>query len=166
MRIGIDIKELVELQEKLDNVVYKNHNIKNMKDVFEQRKLALAVEIAELVNEVKCFKFWSFKRGDNKEKIGDEFADVLHFALSCAIYLKSKKCKFVFSDNEYNDKELSIKFLELLNLASNLKTAKDCGVFLEKLFGITKSLKISVNEIFEFYKKKNLVNLERQKNNY
>ncbi|MDE5553349.1 MAG: dUTPase, partial [Malacoplasma sp.] len=78
----IKINEFFLLQEKLDNVVHKNHNIKNPMDVFIQRKLALAVEIAELANEVKCFKYWSVKKEDNKEKIGDEYADVLHFILS------------------------------------------------------------------------------------
>ncbi|MBD5445910.1 MAG: hypothetical protein HDR31_01160 [Mycoplasma sp.] len=162
----IKINELFLLQEKLDNVVHKNHNIKNPMDVFIQRKLALAVEIAELANEVKCFKYWSVKKGYNKEKIGDEYADVLHFILSHAIYLNSKKNEYSISGKIYDKQDLTKFFLKLLELSSQLSNPSDCEIFLSIFFEISTSLSLSVDDIINFYKNKNDVNLQRQKNKY
>lgn len=162
----IDIKELFILQKNLDDIVHSNHNIKNPMDVFIQRKLALAVEVAELANEVKCFKYWSLKKGDNKQKIGDEYADVLHFVLSHAIYLNSKKTGYSISKKVYDKKQLSNFFLKLLELASKLSNASDCEKFLSILFELSPSLDLSIDDIFSFYKSKNDINLQRQKDKY
>lgn len=164
--LQINIKELFLLQKKLDNIVHNNHNIKNPMDVFIQRKLALAVEVAELANEVKCFKYWSLKKGDDKQKIGEEFADVLHFALSHAIFLNSKKSEYSISGKIYDKKELSSLFLKLLELASKLLNAWECEEFLSILFELSPSLDLSIDDIFNFYKNKNDINLQRQKDKY
>lgn len=162
----IKINELFLLQKNLDILVCANHKIEDPMSVFVERKLALAVEISELANEVKCFKYWSLKKGDNKEKIGDEYADVLHFVLSHAIYLGSKKEEYEISGKIYNKKELSQMFLNLLKIASTLSSAKDCEEFLSILFEIAPSLELSISDIDTFYKNKNNVNIQRQKNNY
>jgi dimeric dUTPase (all-alpha-NTP-PPase superfamily) len=39
------------------------------------------VEIGELANATRCFKYWSLKGPEPKEKILDEIADVIHFWL-------------------------------------------------------------------------------------
>lgn len=48
----------------------------------EKRLLALLVELHELANETKCFKFWSVNPNGKKDKILMEYVDVLHFTLS------------------------------------------------------------------------------------
>ena len=48
-------------QRILDAHIHKNHNITYAK-VMNERIVALATELAELANEVRCFKFWSYKK--------------------------------------------------------------------------------------------------------
>jgi dimeric dUTPase (all-alpha-NTP-PPase superfamily) len=56
MQIKIDLSEIFDQQVKLDKHIQSNHNLR-YEDVLEELKLALAVEMGELANEVRCFKF-------------------------------------------------------------------------------------------------------------
>ena len=46
------------------------------------RIMALQVEVSELANATRCFKYWSRKPPENKERILSEYADIFHFLLS------------------------------------------------------------------------------------
>ena len=69
----INIKELYSLQASLDAEIARNHNV-TYESTFERRLLALIVEIGELANETRCFKYWSNKESSPKEVVMDEFA--------------------------------------------------------------------------------------------
>lgn len=55
---------LFSKQEKLDQYIIENHQLHDQ-DLFEEKMLALLVELGELANETRCFKFWSEKRHQN-----------------------------------------------------------------------------------------------------
>ena len=63
----INLNALFERQRKFDEFIHKKHQL-TYKKVFMETKLALFVELAELANEVKSFKFWSIKGSGPKEK--------------------------------------------------------------------------------------------------
>ena len=67
MQIKIDLSEIFDQQVKLDKHIQSNHNLR-YEDILEELKLALAVEMGELANEVRCFKFWSFKLPSEKKQ--------------------------------------------------------------------------------------------------
>ncbi len=52
---------LFKMQKELDSYIESNHNLANH-DLFDDKYLALLVEIGELANETRCFKFWSNKK--------------------------------------------------------------------------------------------------------
>jgi dimeric dUTPase (all-alpha-NTP-PPase superfamily) len=52
----IDLTDILEAQKILDKAIQNKHNV-NYKNEFEELKLALFVELGELANEVRCFKF-------------------------------------------------------------------------------------------------------------
>ena len=68
----INLNALFERQRKFDEFIHKKHQL-TYKKVFMETKLALFVELAELANEVKSFKFWSIKGSGPKEKILEEY---------------------------------------------------------------------------------------------
>ncbi|KNF06942.1 dUTPase [Gottschalkia purinilytica] len=84
------LKELLELQKELDDrIIEKKYNPSDMGQLnylhemmLPERLLALQVETSELANATRCFKYWSDKGPEPKERILDEYADVLHFVLS------------------------------------------------------------------------------------
>ena len=56
MKTNINLSEIFDQQIELDKHIHSNHHL-SYDDIFEELKLALAVELGELANEVRCFKF-------------------------------------------------------------------------------------------------------------
>lgn len=84
----MQLKIFYEMQKELDNTVIKNRygqEIVHESDhvaFLTQRLLALQVEVSELANATRCFKYWSNKQPESRERVLDEYADVMHFFLS------------------------------------------------------------------------------------
>src|SRR5690625_912237 len=72
------------MQSNLDEYISKNHNLEN-ESLFEEKFLALLVELGELANETRCFKFWSTKSSSERETVLEEYVDNIHFLLSIGI---------------------------------------------------------------------------------
>ncbi|AIW03685.1 nucleoside triphosphate pyrophosphohydrolase [Bacillus phage Pascal] len=54
-----NLKELFEIQAGLDAEILKNHPIQPGEDRLEKKHAALLVELGEMFNEWRAFKFWS-----------------------------------------------------------------------------------------------------------
>ncbi len=78
------LTEMYEKQYELDMEIAENHHI-SYDETKKQRVLALLVELGEFANATRCFKFWSFKPSESKERVLDEYADGLHFLLSIGL---------------------------------------------------------------------------------
>ncbi|RUL56397.1 MULTISPECIES: dUTP diphosphatase [Lysinibacillus] len=76
----MEFKELFEMQRQLDAFIEQTQNVN--RDVFKEKGLALMIELAELANETRCFKFWSTKGPSERAVILEEFVDSIHFLLS------------------------------------------------------------------------------------
>ena len=76
-----NLHDLFLAQSQLDETIAKNHNV-TYKNTLIRRIMALTVEVGELANATRCFKFWSNKSSEPKEIVLDEYADGLHFLLS------------------------------------------------------------------------------------
>ncbi len=74
----IDFIELFKMQKELDLVIQEKHDV-SFENTMTRRSLALFVEIGELANATRCFKYWSYKPSESKERVMDEYADGLHF---------------------------------------------------------------------------------------
>ncbi len=161
----INLKEILELQRELDFNIETKHNI-NKDDVVNKKKLAFIVELCEMINVNRCFKFWSVKNNYDREKLGDEFVDCLHFILSLSLYYKMEKTEFNILENNYDKDQLTDKILDLIKASTNINDAHDCEVIIIKLFELCKTFDFTWKDIIDFYKKKNDINHQRQKDNY
>ena len=77
----IELEELFKAQAELDATIAKNHQI-SYETTRHRRIMACLVEIGELANATRCFKYWSNKGKESDDIVLDEFADGLHFFLS------------------------------------------------------------------------------------
>lgn len=78
----MELRDLLEKQKKLDKFITERYDpLMDQKDFLVDNLLGLQVEVSELANATRCFKYWSNKAPESKEKILDEYADVLHFFL-------------------------------------------------------------------------------------
>jgi dimeric dUTPase (all-alpha-NTP-PPase superfamily) len=125
--VELDLKDIIEAQQILDKVVHQRHNVTYSK-IIEELKLALFVELGELANEVRSFKFWSIKNASEKKVILEEYVDGIHFIGSLSI-AHDIKPKFILNDtiSILNKKDLTIAFnrlfksMEVLNTSSGIK---------------------------------------------
>lgn len=80
----MNLINLFELQENLDEIIRKEHGLEG-ESLLSQKILALQVEIGELANETRCFKFWSNNKLSNSKIILEELANSLYFILSLGV---------------------------------------------------------------------------------
>lgn len=79
----MNLTRLFQMQKELDAFIENTQQIS--RDVFQEKGLALMVELAELANETRCFKFWSTKGPSERAVILEEFVDSIHFILSLGL---------------------------------------------------------------------------------
>lgn len=161
----MNLEKLFAMQEELDSYIQTNNEINE--DLFEKKGLALIVELAELANETRAFKFWSAKGPSEREVILEEYVDSIHFLLSLGIEKDLNMLK------EWPD-PLSEQDLTAIFLKAN----KSILEFLEKhsmstyqkvwsCYGaIADILGFSYEEVLEAYVAKNQKNYDRQKEGY
>src|SRR5690625_2367570 len=68
------------IQKGLDDTILKEKEITIPPDKIN-KIVALLVEIGEMANETRCFKYWSNKEPSKKKVILEEYVDCMHFLL-------------------------------------------------------------------------------------
>jgi Uncharacterized protein conserved in bacteria len=156
---------LFPLQKALDETIQKDHSV-TYDSTHYQRLLALLVEIGELANETRCFKFWSEKGPSPKERILDEYADGMHFFLSLGIPLGVEKMTHKWRPDQ---KELTLQILKTYDLVAALLEsydAKHYAIAFGSYLNILPLLGYEGEEAIEAYQRKLAVNYQRQKDHY
>ena len=161
----IDFTPLFNKQKELDLAIQVNHNV-TYEDTMERRFLALNVEIGELANATRCFKYWSNKKSESKERIMDEYADGLHFLLSLGVANGIKETSFEY---EESDEDLSFLFNNMYSLISifkensNEENYRNC---FKNYLKIAYKIEMNKDDIFASYLLKLGENYHRQETNY
>lgn len=161
----MNLEKLFELQKELDYRILKQHHLEDQ-PLLQKKILALQVELGELANETRCFKYWSEKEPSPKDIILEEYVDCLHFILSVGI---EKDFCDVILDLKHVEYPLTDQFLNLYIDVNDfvICSSKDHYITLfEDFFNIGTSLGFTESEIEDAYLKKNNVNHERQSNGY
>lgn len=160
----MNFKELFEMQAQLDSFIQKNQQIN--RDVFLEKGLALTIELAELANETRCFKFWSTKGPSKREVLLEEFVDSIHFLLS----LGNEKGYRLDAWPEIQKKEdLTNWFLQTQHAILSFIHEPSEEHYFEvwKAYGVLAyNLGFTLEDIIGAYIEKNEKNYERQRTGY
>ncbi len=119
----IDFIELFKKQKELDLEIQEKHDV-TYENTMTRRSLALFVEIGELANATRCFKYWSYKPSESKERVMDEYADGLHFLLSLGIALNVKNTIYEQKESEEDLSTLFVKMYESISTFVESKKKK------------------------------------------
>ncbi len=149
-------------QSELDKRIHADKNV-DYSSTLVERKLALLVELGEFANATRSFKFWSIKASESKERLLDEYADVLHFLLSLGL-----------AKNFRVEKAPKIKALSTLIFDVYQKfeafliseSLPDYKSAFASFLAISKVTNFSESDIISAYLQKNAENFKRQDNNY
>lgn len=161
----MNLRKLFDLQKELDIRILSEHNL-NDKTIFTQKALALQVEIGELANETRCFKYWSTKGPSEKHIILEEFVDCLHFILSIGLDKNYDDIEIKSSDYLI---DITEQFLALFIDVNDflICTSKDNYITLfEDFLTLGNTLGFTNEEIMDGYLRKNSINHERQATGY
>ena len=162
---NIELKELFEAQAKLDARIAKDHNV-SYESTRDRRIMALIVEIGELANATRCFKYWSNKGSEDKEIVLDEYADGLHFFLSLGIDIKTSKDVYHITKHQG---DLTKQFHLIYHNIDNFYKKQDDKSFIktfQSFFNLLPLLGYRWISLKNSYYKKLQVNYDRQNNNY
>jgi dimeric dUTPase (all-alpha-NTP-PPase superfamily) len=163
----MNLEKFFEMQKSLDAHIEKKHGLEK-EDLFEKKLLALLVELGELANETRCFKFWSLKPSSSRDIILEEYVDGVHFILSLGIEMEFDKMEFL-APNEVQANSVTAQFLAVYQTANEFARTRNLEQFAKLLtdyLGLAASLNFTTKEIEEAYFRKNEVNYERQKKGY
>lgn len=162
----LDFKEIFLLQSQLDKTIQENHKV-SYPQIHEKLKLALLVELCELANEVRFFKYWSNKKPSPKSVVLEEYVDGIHFITSLCL---SKKANSLFNINDKYKKadkdELTKLFLDLSSKIKSLDSVSKIKDWYKNYLILGIKLGLSIKDIQKSYINKNKINFKRQENNY
>lgn len=161
----MDLTDLFKKQAELDAVIAKNHNV-SYATTRDRRIMALIVEIGELANATRCFKYWSNKGSEPKEIVLDEYADGLHFFLSLGIDIKTSKTSY---NRTKHQKDLTAQFHEIYHRIDVFYKKQDDNSYIkafQAFLNLLPLLGYRYKDLLNAYYKKLGVNYNRQENNY
>ena len=78
----METKDYLQLQSVLDQII--RSNIDPGKDVLNEKLIALSAELGEFFNECNTWKYWKKNKTINREKLKEEYVDILFFMFSIA----------------------------------------------------------------------------------
>jgi len=185
------LTELFQIQKKLDERIIKEHGLEG-RDLLDKKILSLQVEIGELCQNWRGFKFWSkdqeprtkAERPVFDESIGEhvfvkvnplleEYVDCLHFILSIGTELKSEHVRWFKNGKsiDFSYSSITDQFNRLFEIVGevNVSTDYECEEY-EELFytfiALGVLLRLDWEQIEQAYMDKNKINIERQNNGY
>lgn len=163
----MDWQKLFQMQKELDTYIENNHDLSEA-NLFHEKHLALLVELGELANETRCFKFWSTKPGSDPQVILEEYVDVLHFLMSIGLekgYTYQSEDKIVIEENRtesdyfYNVYDAAITY-------RNQPTDENYQQLFQISLQLGNKLGFTDEAIQKAYLSKNEVNYQRQDQGY
>ncbi len=164
----MQLQKLFEMQRQLDDYIMKDRV--EPSDLFEKKALALLVELAELANETRCFKFWSNKGPSEKAIILEEYVDSIHFILSLGIIVElDDLADWPQSDQLRRNLSLTDLFIETNAAIQGFiykKTEHNYLKIWEHYDALAKKLHFTNEEIMQAYLDKNQENYNRQNTGY
>ena len=158
---------IFKMQKALDSHIESQHGLEN-EDLFNRKVLALLVEIGELANETRCFKFWSVKPSSERNIILEEFVDGVHFILSLGIECGYEDIESI-TPNRTAETDISNQFLSIYESVQKFRNShsEDDYVHLfESYMELALLLGMKDDQIEQAYIKKNEVNYDRQRKGY
>lgn len=160
----MNLNTLFQKQKQLDEYIYKNKGV-TAEQIYEKKIVAFIRELSELAEEMKTFKYWKSAVMVDRNRIKEEYIDVIHFTLSIANDLGVHEHEYVQTE----PKDLNKLIIGITNLATVISVSKDkeqVKSLINNVIALGYQLNLTEHDVIEAYDKKNAVNYERQESGY
>lgn len=162
----VNLAKLFMMQKELDTKIETQHQLQQ-EMLFDRKILALLVEVGELANETRCFKFWSVKPPASIDVILEEYVDGIHFILSLGLEIDIEPT--IQFENKQDKRNVTEQFLYVYQSITLFKDERSISMYknmFEEYLFLGELLGFSSAQIEKAYVSKNEVNHERQKQGY
>lgn len=160
-----DFNEIYEINKELDSMFEKNFDV-SFDELYRKNKLEFLVEISELANETRVFKYWSKKEPDF-EKMMYELADCIIITLSFFNYKNISLDEEFPSMMEYSDSvDLFFKLYDLGNRFYNDDDSNTLKLILVTIMQLSSELNINREDVISYTKSKIERNFIRMKEGF
>ncbi len=166
--MDVNLAPLLQEQAKLDARINTEHQVTHQSTKTE-RFLALLVEIGELANATRAFKYWSLKPSEERAILLDEYADGLHFFLSLALVFNIDVTTVTYPASETSKSDVVTLFRKVYSTIvdfMNNETTANYFLALTTFLSLGSALQFSSADITTAYRAKLVVNYERQNTKY
>lgn len=163
----MNLEDLYIVQKSLNDRIVEEHGL-DPNSLKREKLLALMVELGELANETRCFKYWSSKGPSPQEVILEEYVDCLHFILTIGIDNGFTDVSAEANQEELNT-PLTSQFTNLFLTVSELLTVTSRDSYhnlLQDFFTLGLSLGFTSADVKNAYHEKNQKNHRRQDEHY
>lgn len=180
----MNLQKLFELQKQLDEHIYEEHPVQDGEDRLAKKILALQVELGELAQNWRGFKFWSkdqeprtvesiptdwdddgtpteWNVNPHKNPLLEEYVDCLHFILSIGLeheeYLDPVEYEGYVKEND----NIVEQFHQVFKSVSDYEWYRDETNYYEmtcQLLGLGEMLGFTWEQIEQSYLEKNEIN--------
>ncbi len=161
----MQLDKLFSVQQELNERIVKEHSL-DPHAIRKDKFLALLVELGELANETRCFKYWSTKPPAPREKILEEYVDCLHFILTLGLDAGFTDIQPQLQGQEM---ELTSHFINMflgVNELLSVSSRNSYEVLMEDFYSLGLALGFNGKEVEAAYMAKNEINHQRQDEHY
>ena len=154
----LKFNKVYDENKKLDSLFIQLYD--NSEDIILKNKLELLVELGELANETKCFKYWS-KKMPNKDLVLEEYADTL---LMVFYFFRELDIDLMDVFPNPIKEDINNKFITLYKLMSIFREEYTKDIIKEifiNLLDLGNLLKLTDNEII--YSCLNKIEIDKQR---
>jgi len=163
--MNIALTPLFEAQAQLDAHIQSQHGVDYV-STRKKRLLALLVEVGELINETRTFKFWSKKGPSEAAVILDEYADGIHFLLSLGLDLGSQKRDYEITSPTHDLVEQTLVVYAAIHALTENPTAKTLEAAFQAYLNMIPLLGFDDQRVIAGYFQKLGINYTRQQTHY
>lgn len=166
----LNFKELHAAQSHFDTYIMEKRGLDSM-SLKQERYLALLVEIGELANSIRFFKFWSDNQEINRSEALEEYADCMKFLLSLGnMHGYSTNLDVTVMKIQINlEGTLTELFIDLFNVIVNFRNTPSPLKYLQAwgyLLTIAERIDFTNEDIVNAFYKKDKINYKRQESGY
>ena len=164
----IKLSSLLDKQRELDALINAEHHVTH-ESTKSERFLALLVEIGELANASRAFKYWSLKPSEERPILLDEYADGLHFFLSLALVYNFAVDSVTYEEISPSKTNIVHSVLNVYEKIIDFKKSESAASYflaLQAFLTLGSALQFAPDEIKNGYGVKLLENYKRQDSKY
>ncbi|MFS0780644.1 dUTP diphosphatase [Bacillus sp. 1P06AnD] len=124
----MNTEQLFRMQKEFDQHVQQHRQLQG-EPLMDMKFLALLVELGELANATRCFKYWSATEPESKQRILKEYADGIQSILSLGIEFGFDSRKYVDGSYYSGEKELTSQFLHVFEAVHLFKVKRSFDMY-------------------------------------